>query len=281
MSAEQSFVITGASTGIGRACAVHMHGLGWRVFAGVRREADAASLADETSDRLTPLYLDQSDSQSIREARDLVERSVGESGLSGLVNNAAVPYGGPVEFIDLGEVRRAFDVNFFGLMEITQAFLPLLRRGRGRIVNMSSMSGWVSPPFLSPYSASKFALEALSDALRVELRPWDIHVIVVEPGAIVTPMWNKGADIVSSLLAGAPKEALQLYSDPVLVARKWLKPHGISADHVARAVARALTSSHPKTRYAVGLDAIAASVFRFLPDRWRDAFFLSRLREGR
>ena len=118
-------------------------------------------------------------------------------GLSGLVNNAGIAYGGPVEFLELDELRRAFEVNFFGVIAVTQAFLPALRVGHGRIVNMSSNSGLVAAPFLSPYTTSKWALEALSDALRVELDPWKIRVVVIEPGAINTPIWTKGKRTVA------------------------------------------------------------------------------------
>jgi NAD(P)-dependent dehydrogenase (short-subunit alcohol dehydrogenase family) len=119
-------------------------------------------------------------------------------------NNAASPYGGPIEYVDIQEYRRTFDVNFFGLIEVTQAFIPLLRRAQGRIVNMSSISGWIASPFLSPYSTSKFALEALSDALRVELHPWNMHVAVIEPGAIDTPIWSKGGEILHHLIEHSP-----------------------------------------------------------------------------
>src|SRR5512143_698704 len=164
----RSVVITGASTGIGRACALHMDHLGWRVFSGVRKDSDAASLRAEGSERLMPISLDVTDANSIRNAVKVVSEAVGDQGLSGLVNNAGIPYGGPVEFIELDKLRQLFDVNFFGAIAVTQAFLPLLRAARGRIVNMSSDSGMIAVPFVSPYTTSKFALEALSDALRAE-----------------------------------------------------------------------------------------------------------------
>lgn len=275
-----SVVITGASTGIGRGCALRMDALGWRVFAGVRKEVDATSLRAEASERLTPLFLDVSDSKSILEARELVTQALGTEGLTGLVNNAAVPYGGPIEHLDIQEIRRTFDVNFFGLIEVTQAFIPLLRRAQGRIVNMSSISGWIASPFLSPYSTSKFALEALSDALRVELHPWNIHVAVIEPGAIDTPIWAKGGEIIRRLIEHSPSEMMELYSSAIEGMKRRLVPHGIPPESVIRAVAQALTSKRPKTRYAVGPDAMLVRVFRYLPDPWRDTFYLSWLRGG-
>jgi NAD(P)-dependent dehydrogenase (short-subunit alcohol dehydrogenase family) len=255
-----------------------MDSLGWRVFAGVRKDADARSLRLEASDRLTAVRLDVTDPDSIRLARNIVRGAVGKMGLSGLVNNAGIAYGGPVELLDLNELRKAFEVNFFGLIAVTQAFLPLLRVGRGRVVNMSSVSGMVASPFLSPYTTSKWALEALSDAMRVELHPWGIEVSVVRPGAINTPIWSKGRVTADKILKRAPKE-LQRYYGPV--ARRLLsglKPHGISAESVAETVAHALNAAHPRTRYNVGASVAVVDIFRRLPDRVRDWIFLRRLR---
>jgi len=278
MAAERSVLITGASTGIGRACALHMDGLGWRVFAGVRKDADARSLRKEGSDRLTPVRLDVTDPRSIRLARTAIQRAVGRTGLSGLVNNAGIAYGGPVELLDIKELRGAFDVNFFGLISVTQAFLPMLRAGRGRVVNMSSVSGMVASPFLSPYSTTKWALEALSDAMRVELHPWGIEVAVVRPGAIDTPIWNKGRETADRILKNAPAELSKYYGEVFHRLLGGLKPHGISVEHVARAVEHALTSRRPRTRYHVGASVAVVDLFRRLPDRLRDWVFLQRLR---
>jgi NAD(P)-dependent dehydrogenase (short-subunit alcohol dehydrogenase family) len=277
MQIENVVLITGASTGIGRACALHMDRLGWRVFAGVRAEADAASLREEGSERLTPVHLDVTDPPSVGEARRVVLQATAGDGLAGLVNNAGIPYGGPLEFLDLDEIRAAFEVNYFGVIAVTQAFIPLLRLRRGSIVNISSISGRVATPFLSPYSTSKFALEALSDALRVELHPWGIQVAVVEPGAINTPIWNKGIRIKNRLVEGARPEAIQLYGGALDAMGNAIQPHGIGPEHVARAVAHALTAKHAKTRYPVGRDAHFVQFFRFLPDRLRDRLMLSRL----
>ena len=276
-----SVLITGASSGIGRGCALHMDARGWRVFAGVRSEADAASLRSAGSARLTPVLLDVTDAQSIGAARAVVGESIGAAGLKGLVNNAGIAYGGPVEHLDLSELRQAFEVNFFGLIAVTQAFLPLLRKGGGRLVNMSSISGMVASPFLSPYSTSKWALEALSDALRVELDPWGIRVSVIRPGAINTPIWKKGRETAARTLAGAPQELAPLYGNAMDSWLAGIRPHGISVAHVARCVEHALTSRHPRTRYQVGPQATIVDLFRRLPDRLRDAVILLRLRKGR
>ncbi len=277
MAAESSVIITGASTGIGRACALHMDALGWRVFAGVRTEADADSLREAATSRLLPLLLDVTNPIAIGEARRVVDRSVEGAGLSGLVNNAGVAYGGPTEYLDLKEMRQAFEVNFFGAIAVTQAFIPLLRRAGGRIVNMSSISGLVASPFLSPYSTSKWALEAWSDALRVELHPWSIGVSVIEPGAIETPIWTKGGEILDRLMTGIPEGGKALYEAALRSAAGDLKPHGLEAEEVAKAVANALTSSRPKTRYPIGAQGRLVAFFRHFPDRLRDAYFIRRL----
>ena len=198
-------------------------------------------------------------------------------GLSGLVNNAGIPYGGPVEFLALDDVRRTFEVNYFGVISVTQAFLPLLRVGRGRIVNMSSVSGMVSSPFVSPYSNSKFALEALSDALRVELHPWHIDVSVIQPGAIETPIWDKAGEVLQTLVDDAPQEGLSLYGTAIRGMRGRFVTHGIPTDAVSRAVAHALTSRHPKTRYPIGFEGAIVRIVSWLPDRVRDRILLSRL----
>src|SRR5512135_480609 len=212
---DGSVVITGASTGIGRACALHMDALGWRVFAGIRKDSDAASLRSDASARLVPVYLDVTDARSITAAVDAVSNLVGASGLSGLVNNAGIPYGGPVEYLALDRVRHLYEVNFFGVIAVTQAFLPLVRRARGRIVNMSSVGGMVSAPFVSPYASSKFALEALSDSLRMELHPWHIEVSSIQPGAIDTPIWNKAGNVLQGLVQDVPSQGLKLYGDAI------------------------------------------------------------------
>jgi NAD(P)-dependent dehydrogenase (short-subunit alcohol dehydrogenase family) len=273
----RSVLITGASTGIGRACALHMDRLGWAVFAGVRKDSDGVSLRTESSERLVPVRLDVADATSIAGAFKVVSAALEDRGLSGLVNNAGIPYGGPIEFLDLERVRRLFNVNFFGLIAVTQALLPLLRRGRGRIVNMSSIGGLVAAPFVAPYSSSKFAMEALSDALRMELAPWQMHVSVVQPGAIDTPIWSKAGGVIQELLEGASPEELKLYGSAIKGIAPRYTPHGISTDSVARAVAHALTSPHPKTRYAIGLEGVVARVARSLPDRLRDWLIVSRL----
>ena len=168
-AAPGAVVITGASTGIGRATALHLDRLGYRVFAGVRQEADAESIRQRSSARLSPVFLDVTAAASIQAAATLVAAEVGETGLAGVVNNAGIGLGGPLEFFPIDELRRQFEINIVGPLAVTQAFLPLIRRGRGRIVLVGSISSRRASPIAGPYNASKFALEALADALRLEL----------------------------------------------------------------------------------------------------------------
>jgi NAD(P)-dependent dehydrogenase (short-subunit alcohol dehydrogenase family) len=229
------------------------------------------------------VVLDVTDADSIRGASLAVSRALGEEPLTGLVNNAGIAVGGPLEFLEMSEIRRQFDVNLFGQVAVTQAFLPLLRRAkRGRIVNMSSISGRITPPLLGPYSMSKFALEAFSDALRRELEPFGLSVSVVEPGVIKTPIWDKGVD--SSIERGArmPERALELYGARMTHLRKRaqeMSERGAPAEKVAKAVYHALTSDRPKTRYLVGVDAkLTAKLAWLLPDRALDRLMRRNLR---
>jgi NAD(P)-dependent dehydrogenase (short-subunit alcohol dehydrogenase family) len=274
---EKTVLISGASTGIGRASALHLDRLGWRVFAGVRREVDAVSLRGAGSPRLTPVLLDVSQASSISAAVRTVGEVVGEKGLSGLVNNAGVPMGGPVEILDLEQVRKGFEVNVFGALALTQVCLPLLRAVRGRIVNISSISGMIAMPFMGPYAASKSALEAFSDSLRVELRPWEIMVSIIELGAIDTPIWDKGGSLLQAFIEHSAEESLSRYRPLVKVFSEQMNPHGKSPESIAAVVAQALTAARPRTRYRVGVEARAVALIRLLPDRLRDWLIASRL----
>lgn len=274
---EKTVLISGASTGIGRASALHMDRLGWRVFAGVRRDADAMSLRQAGSPRLTPILLDVSQASSISTAVRMVGEAVGEEGLSGLVNNAGVPMGGPIELLDLEQVRKGFEVNVFGALALTQACLPLLRAAKGHIVNISSISGMIAMPFMGPYAASKSALEAFSDSLRVELRPWHIPVSILDLGPIDTPIWDKGGSLLQAIMEQSAEESLSRYRPLVRVFSEQMSPHGKSPETIAAVVAQALTAARPRTRYRVGVEAQAVALIRLLPDRLRDWLIASRL----
>lgn len=271
---NQAVVITGASTGIGRVCALHLDQLGLRVFAGVRKMVDADALKREASPQLTPIYIDMQDEGSIKAAAAVVTTALGGMRLAGLVNNAGVAWGGPLEFLPVATWRTQLEINVVGQIGVTQAFLPLLRQGRGRIVNMSSISGRVATPFFGPYAVSKFALEAITDALRLELAPWEIEVIAVEPGAVATPIWDKSLAKADRLVEALPPRGKRLYGSALAKLRESVQrtaQGGIPPEKVAEAVAHALLSKRPKTRYLVGLDAkLAARLVWLLPDRWRD-----------
>jgi NAD(P)-dependent dehydrogenase (short-subunit alcohol dehydrogenase family) len=281
-STAKSVVITGASSGIGAACALHLDKLGLRVFAGVRKQVDAEALKSKASPRLTPIALDIADTLSISTAATAVAGVVGAAGLDGLVNNAGVVVTGPVEFLPLPELRRQLEINVVGQVAVTQAFLPLIRTARGRIVNMGSIAGRLATPFSSAYGASKFALEALTDALRLELAPWGISVSIIEPGAVATPIWEKGARAGEAMLAAAPPEALVLYAEAIEAFRKTSAQSAKNAADpmdVARAVEHALMAARPKTRYVVGRRAkIGAAMALLMPDRVRDSMVAKAMR---
>lgn len=267
-------VVTGASTGIGKACALELDRRGYWIFAGVRSEEAAQRLRAEGSPRLATLRLDVTDAESIAATAAEVAEKVGGVGLAGLVNNAGICVAGPLEFVPLAELRRQFEVNVIGAMAMTQAMLPPLRTAGGRIVNISSISGRVAAPYLGPYAASKHALEALSDALRSELRRWGIRVSLVEPGTVDTPIWQKSRAASDVLAEQMRPEQYALYAQDIEALHRStdeMARRAMPVDKVVRAVTHALTSRRPRTRYPVGLDArLTMFLLQFLPDRARD-----------
>jgi NAD(P)-dependent dehydrogenase (short-subunit alcohol dehydrogenase family) len=273
--------VTGASSGIGEACAQHLAALGFNVFAGVRKEADGERV---TGQRIEPVILDVTDDASVAAAAQHIRDGTNGKGLAGLVNNAGIAVAGPLEFVDIADFQRQLEVNVTGVVRTTQAMLPLIRqRGRGRIVNMSSIGGRVALPLVGPYNASKFALEGLSDSMRRELRPWGIHVALIEPGTVATPIWDKGVEQANELDANAPPEVRERYGTLIDAIRKVSernRTEGVPPSEVAEAVAHALTADKPKTRYLVGRDAkTRAPVARVLPDRTMDALIERALRQ--
>ena len=254
---QAAIVITGASTGIGEACALALDARGHRVFAGVCNDADGRRLRGRATARLTPLHLDVTDAASIRAAADQVAAAVGNEGLAGLVNNAGIVVAGPLEILPLGELRRQLEVNVIGPIAVTQAMLPLLRLARGRIVNMSSISGRMAAPYMGPYAASKYALEAFSDALRVELRSWGIAVVLIEPGSIATPIWEKSLAAADQIAAGVNAESLALYEadmDALREATRRMAAGAAPVEKVVRAVIHAFRPGGPR---------------RVTPSRWK------------
>jgi NAD(P)-dependent dehydrogenase (short-subunit alcohol dehydrogenase family) len=270
----RSVVITGASTGIGKACALHLDHKGWRVFAGVRRSEDAVALESSASKRLSTVMIDVSDQGSIDHAQHTIKESLGENGLAGLVNNAGITVQGPLEHLPLDELRKQMEVNVTGQLAVTQSFLPLIRKANGRIVFMGSVGGRApSLPFLGPYIASKYALEALSESLRLELLSSGIKVSIVEPGTIATPLWEKGYADVDRIAGWLPPEARDRYLAPMRkageLARK-AEHRGAPPEKVAEKVEHALTSSRPKIHYLVGDAWTRAWVEANLPKPVRD-----------
>ena len=271
--AANHVLVTGASTGIGEACALHLDRLGWRVFAGVRKVADGERLQERSGSggRLTPVQLDVTDEAQVAEALATIGEQVGSDGLAGLVNNAGVARGGPLEFLPMSEWRDQLDVNVFGQIAVTKAAIPLVRKATGRIVFIGSIAGRVAAPMIGPYAASKHAIEAIAASLREELLPWDLKVIVVEPGVIKTPIWAKGRSKADALEAELGDDARRLYRDHMETVRASIDKNdkkGVPAAKVAEAVEHALTSPKPKLRYLVGTDAkVAGNLVRVVPDR--------------
>ena len=273
--APKTVLISGASTGLGRATAVRLANAGWDVFAGVRKVEDGESVRDESPDRISPVILDVADQATIDAAAVTLHEAVGERGLDGLVNNAGITIQGPLEFLPVEDLRRQLEVNVVGQIAVTQAVMPEIRRATGRIVNMGSVGGRVAHPFIGPYHASKFAIEALTDSLRKELRPWGIHVIVVEPGSMKTEIWDKGASGADDLLERVGARGRELYGEVLSKLREVAVKtgeRGRPADSVAKVVEKALTARRPRTRYLVGPDAFAqVALNTVLPDRAFDA----------
>ena len=274
---EHAVVITGASSGIGRACALHLVKRGFTVFAGVRKESDGLALRSVSSELMKPVIIDVTVPESIEEAKLQVERIVAGSGMSlDLVNNAGITLGGPLEFLSPEDFTKELDVNLIGVLRVTQAFLPMIRQYRGRIVNMSSTSGLIAFPFLGPYAASKFGLEAISDAWRIELRPWNIPVSIIEPGDVATPLWEKSVGFVHRMVQQWPRRAFTLYG-PIISLNDKIKRHGIGPEKVAFAVEHALCSRRPHPRYRVGQNLALMDVVMNLPLGIRDRLIAGQL----
>jgi NAD(P)-dependent dehydrogenase (short-subunit alcohol dehydrogenase family) len=255
-------LVTGTSSGIGRACAEHLRDRGWTVLAGVRTPGDAPPGCEEVA-------LDLTDAVQLAALRGRP--------LDAAVLNAGIALSGPLEFVPLDELRAQFEVNVVGQVALLQAILPALRDARGRIVLIGSVSGRLALPFLGPYAASKFAVEALADSLRGELAPFGTTVSLVQPGSIATPMWRKGGERAAQL----PEEAARLYGPAVEAFRTWAARRGAVTPPtaVARVVEHALTAERPRTRYVVGQGARTRTLLGRLPDRARDRL-VGRLLRG-
>ena len=268
MTDRSAVVVTGASSGIGRACALELDRAGYQVFASVRKTKDAALLKKAASEHLTPILMDVTDESSIRSAASIVAQAVGNSGLVGLVNNAGIGVSGPVEFIAADDLRRQFEINVFGLVRVTQAFLPLIRQARGRIINIGSVGGKITMPFGGALCASKYAVEAINDALRMELYPWGIHVILIAPAMISTPAVDRLVPDSEAVIRKFSPEGHKYYEQTF---RNFVRTTvtrekaGSPPEVVAQTVLQALTAHKPKARYPVGANArILTLLPRFL-----------------
>ncbi len=253
----RSVLVTGSSTGIGRATALRLDAAGWRVFAGVRKQEDADSLRVAGSDRLTAVMLDVTDADAISSAAALLGDELGSAGLDGLVNNAGVAIPSPLETMPIEAFRRQIEVNLTGQVAVTQAVLPLIRSARGRIVFISSIGGRIAFPLTGAYHAAKFGVEAVGDVFRQELRRWGVSVSIIEPGSIDTPIWDSG-ERAADEIGGDLRAREELYGKAIASYRKVtrnLAERGIQPDKVAAVVEHALSASRPRSRYLVGLDA--------------------------
>ncbi|HEU0024955.1 MAG TPA: SDR family oxidoreductase [Thermoleophilaceae bacterium] len=269
-------LVTGASTGIGEASALHLRELGFDVVAGVRKEEDAERLRGAG---LRTTKLDVTDPAQI----EAVRAELGNAPLAGLVNNAGVAVAGPLEFVPIDQLRQQLEINLIGQLAVTQALLPALRDARGRIVNVSSIGGRIALPLVGPYAASKFGLEGASDSLRRELRPFGVDVVLIEPGGVKTPIWKKGSERAEEMAAAMPPDAERLYGKMMDVLRAETvrigERTGIEPREVAEVIGKALTANRPKTRYLVGRDAKSRwAVAKRIPDRAMDSLVARAMR---
>lgn len=270
----KSVVVTGASTGIGWGCVKILTGHGFHVFGSVRKQADADRLSKEFGAAFTPLIFDVTDAEAVKRGAETVEKALGGAMLAGLVNNAGIAVAGPLLYLPIDELRQQMEVNLIGQMIVTQAFAPLLgadrsRKGEpGRIVMMSSIGGKNAFPFMGPYSASKFALEGLSESLRRELMLFGIDVILIRPGAVATPIWDKADQVDIAPFANTPYfKALGNIKKVMLEQGR----NGYPPERIGRAVLKALTKSRPKTAYVENPNKAQGLAVSLLPKRVADA----------
>jgi NAD(P)-dependent dehydrogenase (short-subunit alcohol dehydrogenase family) len=269
-------LVTGASSGIGEATVLHLKTLGFDAIGAVRKDEDAERLEGRG---VRTVRIDVTDADQIAAARE----ELGDIALAGLVNNAGIAVAAPLEFLPIDRLRQQLEINLIGQVAVTQAFLPALRRARGRIVNVSSIGGRVALPLAGAYNASKFGLEGVSDAFRRELRGQGVDVIVIEPGGVKTPIWKKGGELADEMLADAPPEADRLYGRMIEAVRARTeridRETGSEPREVAEAIGTALTSDRPRARYLVGRDAkLRARMSKVLPDRVMDRMIGRALR---
>ena len=269
----KSVVVTGASTGIGWGCVKVLTAAGYRVFGSVRKQADADRLQAEFGPNFTPLIFDVTDQAAVRRGGEIVEKALGGDTLFGLVNNAGIAVAGPLLYIGIDELRQQLEVNLIAQLTVTQAFAPLLgadtsRKGApGRIVMMSSIGGKNAFPFMGPYSASKFGLEGLSESLRRELMVFGIDVIMIRPGAVATPIWDKADEVDVTRFSNTPYYSSLDKVKEVMIGQG---RKGYPPERIGRAVLKALTTARPKTAYTENPNKLQGAAVRVLPKRMVD-----------
>jgi NAD(P)-dependent dehydrogenase (short-subunit alcohol dehydrogenase family) len=274
MKMSRNIVITGVSTGLGYGAARELTRRGYRVFGSVRRQEDAARLRLELGEKFIPLIFDVTDQFAVLKAAEEVKQQLNGEGLGGLINNSGISVTGPLQYLPMDELRRNFDVNVFGLVQVTQAFLPLLGAAQGhpsapgRILNISSVAGKLAAPYMAPYVGSKHAVEGISNCLRLELMPFGIQVIIIGPGAVQTPIWDKGS--------------LEQYKKSPYIAslakffRKYVTEgkQGMPLDEFSRRLADIFETRKPRTRYAIVQRPFINWILpRVLPQKVLDHFF--------
>ena len=271
-------LVTGASTGIGYSAVDHLLKAGYKVFGSVRKQDDANNLASDFGKNFTPLIFDVRDENAISESVELIKSILGAGNqLAAIVNNSGIALGGPIQHLPTDVYRKQFEVNLFGVVNVTRAFLKLLgaykgSTHQGRVIMISSVSGKRSFPFVSPYTASKHALEAFSDSLRREMMLYGIEVVIIEPGPIKTPIWDKTPPIEENPFLGTDYEpALKKFYGQMVTKGKI---EGLPVERVGKLVEKVISIKKPKTRYVITgrkwLDFILPGI---LPDRWLDRVF--------
>ena len=275
---NKTICITGASTGLGLDATAFMINKGFEVIATVRKKEDGVKLEGKFGDRIHVVYMDIVDSESVKGAIRTIYAHLGSNGLYALVNNAGIAVPGPLMYLPMERFRMQFEVNVFGLLEFTQGLFPLLAREEGsRIVNISSVSGLVTSPFTGAYSASKFALEALSDGMRRELMLFNIKVVVIEPGPVKTPIWKKNMNVAEDFKDTPYKDLLKHAQDVIANT----EANAIAPLEVSKTIYKALTLKNPRTRYIVHKKKwLFWLISRAMPDTWLDKLLVKRKFEG-
>lgn len=278
----KTVLITGASSGIGEAIALYLDKAGWKVFAGVRHVEDGLALQAKATRQLQPVLLDVTNPVLIKEAVAKIETGSEEGGLTALINNAGINHNGPLEFTSLEDFRQVLEVNLIGQLAVIQFCLPLLRRAKGRIINISSVSAMMAFPFGGAYGASKYALESLSKTLQIELIPWAIPVVIIEPSSISSKLTGKSIVALEKLLQTLPVEAGEyygLYLQGIAKAMNQPQTANTSPEKVAEQVFKILMVKKPKSLYRVGKGVKLLQVLKLLPEKWKGRLLLRQLKK--